>query len=77
MRGSRKVLVYITIIALVLLYRKINSNSMYKAVPKSPVVVIGTGLAGLTTSNQLAHTYKIPVVLIDKASSIGGNSIEA
>ena len=77
MRGSRKVLVYITIIALVLLYRKINSNSMYKAVPKSPVVVIGTGLAGLTTSNQLAHTYKIPVVLIDKASSIGGNSIKA
>ena len=44
---------------------------------KHPVVVIGSGLAGLTTSNRLISKYKIPVVLLDKAASIGGNSIKA
>lgn len=42
-----------------------------------PVVVIGTGLAGLATANQLVNTHKLSVVLIDKAASIGGNSIKA
>lgn len=42
-----------------------------------PVVIIGTGLAGLATANQLVKTHKVPVVLIDKAASIGGNSIKA
>lgn len=41
-----------------------------------PVVIVGTGLAGLSAGNQLAK-YKIPVVLLDKATSIGGNSIKA
>ncbi|CCH60880.1 hypothetical protein TBLA_0D03810 [Henningerozyma blattae CBS 6284] len=43
----------------------------------SPVVIVGTGLAGLATGNQLVNKYKIPVILLDKASSIGGNSIKA
>ncbi|KAG0658238.1 fumarate reductase [Maudiozyma exigua] len=42
-----------------------------------PVVIIGTGLAGLSTANQLVKTHSVPVILIDKAASIGGNSIKA
>lgn len=42
-----------------------------------PVVIIGTGLAGLATANQLVKTHSVPVILIDKAASIGGNSIKA
>ncbi|CAR28503.1 hypothetical protein ZYGR_0S01360 [Zygosaccharomyces rouxii] len=41
-----------------------------------PVVIVGTGLAGLSAGNQLVK-HKIPVILLDKASSIGGNSIKA
>lgn len=44
---------------------------------KLPVVIIGSGLAGLSTGNQLATKYKIPIILLDKAASIGGNSIKA
>ncbi|CCK71097.1 fumarate reductase KNAG_0G00400 [Huiozyma naganishii CBS 8797] len=44
---------------------------------KDSVVVIGSGLAGLAASNQLVNKYNIPVILVDKASSIGGNSIKA
>ncbi|SMN18179.1 similar to Saccharomyces cerevisiae YEL047C FRD1 Soluble fumarate reductase, required with isoenzyme Osm1p for anaerobic growth [Maudiozyma saulgeensis] len=43
----------------------------------NPVVIIGTGLAGLATANQLVKTHNVPIVLIDKAASIGGNSIKA
>ncbi|AET39033.1 fumarate reductase Ecym_3562 [Eremothecium cymbalariae DBVPG len=42
----------------------------------NPVVIVGSGLAGLVTSVQLSK-YKIPIILLDKASSIGGNSIKA
>ncbi|SCU86588.1 LAFA_0E01794g1_1 [Lachancea sp. 'fantastica'] len=42
-----------------------------------PVVIIGSGLAGLSTANQLVLKHKIPIVLLDKASSLGGNSIKA
>lgn len=44
---------------------------------KLPVVVVGSGLAGLTASNELAQRYHIPVVLIDKENAMGGNSIKA
>lgn len=44
---------------------------------KSPVVIIGSGLAGLATGNQLVTKYKIPIILLEKSSSIGGNSIKA
>lgn len=43
----------------------------------APVVIVGSGLAGLSTGNQLVTKYKVPIVLLDKASSIGGNSIKA
>ncbi|CAI4060758.1 hypothetical protein SUVZ_05G0250 [Saccharomyces uvarum] len=43
----------------------------------TPVVVIGTGLAGLATANELVNKYNIPVTILEKASSIGGNSIKA
>ncbi|CCC71307.1 hypothetical protein NCAS_0G04200 [Naumovozyma castellii] len=43
----------------------------------SPVVVIGSGLAGLATSNQLVNKYQIPIVLVEKEASLGGNSIKA
>ncbi|CAB4252096.1 similar to Saccharomyces cerevisiae YEL047C Soluble fumarate reductase, required with isoenzyme Osm1p for anaerobic growth [Maudiozyma barnettii] len=43
----------------------------------NPVVIIGTGLAGLATANQLVKTHNVPIILIDKAASIGGNSIKA
>ncbi|CCF58198.1 hypothetical protein KAFR_0E00440 [Kazachstania africana CBS 2517] len=42
----------------------------------SAVVIIGSGLAGLTTANELV-SKNIPIILVDKASSIGGNSIKA
>ncbi|KAL6940010.1 hypothetical protein ACO0QE_003888 [Hanseniaspora vineae] len=42
-----------------------------------PVVVVGSGLAGLSAATQLITKYKIPVVLIEKADKIGGNSVKA
>lgn len=42
-----------------------------------PVVIVGSGLAGLSAGNQLVTKYKIPIILLDKASSIGGNSVKA
>lgn len=78
LRSSRKILFYITIVALVLLGRQIFKKNMIGNVSrKNPVVVIGSGLAGLTASNQLVHTHRIPVILLDKAKNIGGNSIKA
>lgn len=42
-----------------------------------PVVIVGSGLAGLSAGNQLVSKYKIPIVLLEKASTLGGNSIKA
>lgn len=42
-----------------------------------PVVIVGSGLAGLSAGNQLVTKYNIPIVLLDKAAKIGGNSIKA
>lgn len=56
---------------------EIINNPLYSMSTTSPVVVIGTGLAGLAASNQLINKYKIPVILIDKEASMGGNSIKA
>lgn len=41
-----------------------------------PVVVVGLGLAGLSTGAQLVKNG-VPVILMDKASAIGGNSVKA
>ncbi|BAO39569.1 fumarate reductase [Kluyveromyces marxianus] len=62
---------FCVILYLVYLLLTKESNVMSK-----PVVVIGSGLAGLTTSSQLAK-FNIPIVLLEKTSSIGGNSIKA
>ncbi|CCH45035.1 succinate dehydrogenase flavoprotein subunit [Wickerhamomyces ciferrii] len=43
---------------------------------KLPVIIIGTGLSGLSTSFKLLE-QKIPVVLVDKLTKFGGNSIKA
>lgn len=43
----------------------------------NPVVIIGSGLAGLSAGNQLVTQHKVPIILLDKAKSIGGNSIKA
>lgn len=42
-----------------------------------PVVIIGTGLAGLTAAADLTERYNVPVILMDKETKIGGNSIKA
>ncbi|OJJ73138.1 hypothetical protein ASPBRDRAFT_122847 [Aspergillus brasiliensis CBS 101740] len=39
-------------------------------------IIIGTGLAGLTTTSTLL-THHIPVLLLDRATKPGGNSIKA
>ena len=44
--------------------------------PTLPVVVVGSGLAGLTSVYKLLER-KIPVILIDKMDKMGGNSIKA
>ncbi|KAL6236702.1 hypothetical protein BDW75DRAFT_239063 [Aspergillus navahoensis] len=40
------------------------------------VIVVGTGLAGLSAATQLT-THNVPVVLLDRAENPGGNSIKA
>ena len=44
---------------------------------RNPVVIIGSGLAGLSAANQLINEYNSPVVILDKAANMGGNSIKA
>ncbi|SMN19371.1 similar to Saccharomyces cerevisiae YEL047C FRD1 Soluble fumarate reductase, required with isoenzyme Osm1p for anaerobic growth [Maudiozyma saulgeensis] len=44
---------------------------------RNPVVIIGSGLAGLSAANQLINEFDTPVVILDKAANIGGNSIKA
>lgn len=44
--------------------------------PRAHVIVVGTGLAGLSAATQLA-THSIPAILLDRADRPGGNSIKA
>lgn len=76
MLRARRLIVYLIVGFLVFGLRQ-WSHAPEKMASKSPVVIIGSGLAGLTTGNQLATKYKIPIILLDKAASIGGNSIKA
>lgn len=66
---KRQTLFWLLCISLIVYIKHVSMTSR-------PVVIVGTGLAGLSAGNQLAK-YKIPVVLLDKAPSIGGNSIKA
>lgn len=43
---------------------------------KQPVIVVGSGLAGLTSTYKLLE-QKVPVILIEKQDKFGGNSIKA
>ncbi|KAL3460928.1 FAD binding domain-containing protein [Aspergillus heterothallicus] len=44
--------------------------------PPSHVIVVGSGLAGLSAATQLTK-HNIPVILLDRAERPGGNSIKA
>lgn len=76
MLKSRRLIIYL-IIGFLILISRILSKGPSQMASKSPVVIIGSGLAGLATGNQLVSKYKIPIILLDKAASIGGNSIKA
>ncbi|CAG98540.1 fumarate reductase [Kluyveromyces lactis] len=68
---------YLKILLLfVVVYLVYSLFSKNQATMSKPVVVIGSGLAGLTTSTQLVK-FNIPIVLLEKTGSIGGNSIKA
>ncbi|QLQ79123.1 hypothetical protein HG537_0B04710 [Torulaspora globosa] len=73
---ARRLILYLVIVFGLLAIRKL-SQPVSPMSSKNPVVIIGSGLAGLSTGNQLVTSYKIPIVLLDKAASIGGNSIKA
>ncbi|CAI1517499.1 hypothetical protein SEUBUCD650_0J02420 [Saccharomyces eubayanus] len=75
-RSVRRVFIYVAVFVLILILKRQLSTTDQMSM-KQPVVVIGSGLAGLTTSNRLVSKFKVPVVLLDKADSIGGNSIKA
>ncbi|CEP64064.1 fumarate reductase LALA0_S10e01442g [Lachancea lanzarotensis] len=69
-------LICIGLIAVLRLFSNTGTTDMASKL-SHPVVIIGSGLAGLSTANQLVLKHKIPIVLLDKASSLGGNSIKA
>ena len=80
MRKFRKLNVYLfSILAIVMIFRQgIRLFSTQKAiVNRNPVVIIGSGLAGLSAANQLINEFNTPVVILDKAKNMGGNSIKA
>ncbi|QLG73381.1 hypothetical protein HG535_0E04650 [Zygotorulaspora mrakii] len=78
MLKSRRIVLYFCILLIVILARNLfKTSTITQMSARSPVVIVGSGLAGLATGTQLVNKYKIPIVLLDKASSIGGNSIKA
>ncbi|CCE66019.1 hypothetical protein TPHA_0O00490 [Tetrapisispora phaffii CBS 4417] len=70
----RKILFYLVVLVSFFLVRRSFVNDSGKE--QFPVVVIGSGLAGLSAVNQLLND-DVPAVLLDKASSFGGNSVKA
>lgn len=73
---ARRLVLYLVVVVSLLSFRQ-WSRPVTPMALKNPVVIVGSGLAGLSTGNQLVTKYKIPIVLLDKAASIGGNSIKA
>lgn len=45
-----------------------------KAISDSDVVIVGSGLFGLTCANLLAQNSKVNILIIEKRSHIGGNA---
>lgn len=86
MRRPLRKLVYFLLIIFVVIMLKSSLNSLSSFSLKrffsstshfKPVVIVGSGLAGLSAGNQLVTKYNIPIILVDKAEKIGGNSIKA
>lgn len=65
-----------------LLQAIMNGNSTVKPAPLAPVskppgvIIVGSGLAGLSASSQLIH-HGIPVTMLERAAKAGGNTIKA
>ncbi|AGO11111.1 AaceriAFR367Wp [[Ashbya] aceris (nom. inval.)] len=84
LRGAKKLVLTLLLLLLAgrLLFTRLRSESSDKHrrtdMPGKvqPVVVVGLGLAGLSTGAQLVKNG-VPVILMDKASAIGGNSVKA
>ena len=52
------------------------STLLFQAAPP-PVIVVGSGLAGLAAATQLISHHNIPVQLLERSPKLGGNSIKA
>ncbi|SCU97115.1 LADA_0H04544g1_1 [Lachancea dasiensis] len=80
MFSRRQLLAALTVVVIFSVVRRITiTDTRLKMASKysTPVVIVGSGLAGLTTANQLALKSRVPIILLEKASSLGGNSIKA
>ncbi|CAB4254656.1 similar to Saccharomyces cerevisiae YEL047C Soluble fumarate reductase, required with isoenzyme Osm1p for anaerobic growth [Maudiozyma barnettii] len=66
------------LVTMIILRQSIRLFSTKQSIINSnPVVIIGSGLAGLSAANQLINEFNAPVVILDKAANMGGNSIKA
>jgi FAD-dependent fumarate reductase len=78
MRNRTAILTFLSILTLLIAYFSTSprpppqSNSM----PTPHAIIIGSGLAGLSATSQLL-AHRIPVILLDRSSKPGGNSIKA
>jgi FAD-dependent fumarate reductase len=66
------------LLSLLILYIAYLSSNILTPTPMPPshAIIIGSGLAGLSTSSQLL-SHRIPVILLDRSPKPGGNSIKA
>jgi monoamine oxidase len=55
---------------------KMSTCTSAPALPTSRVIVVGSGLAGLSAATQLTK-QNVPVILLDRAERPGGDSIKA
>lgn len=76
-RSKRRQLRWIIVLVCLVLSLYSLRGSKMSANGRSPVVIVGSGLAGLAAGSQLANKHRVPIVLLEKASSLGGNSIKA
>ncbi|CAL9737475.1 fumarate reductase 2 [Monosporozyma servazzii] len=81
-RPFRKFFYLTLLILLVVMFKSVFQTFTSKKLlsttsQTNPVVIIGSGLAGLSAANQLVLKHNIPIILLDKAETIGGNSIKA
>ncbi|KIW69984.1 hypothetical protein PV04_02296 [Phialophora macrospora] len=76
----RAVLVFSLLAALISMligrFRMMSSQTRAAVPPTSPVVVVGSGLAGLSASSELV-ARGVPVHILERQQKPGGNSIKA